>query len=301
MQGVHPIQTHVVACLGTLFLMGALTLRRLEVRDLDAALRLSQAERWSHRAEDWEFHYRLGRGWAACDADGNVLGTASWWAYGDRFGTVGLVLVHRTHQGQGIGRQLMNIVMNDAGSRGLQLVATKAGLTLYQRCGFREQHSIGQHQGIATQIPAFAVSPDIVLRAVSPADLAALCALDATVFGAGRPQVISAVFDAGGGVLAHRNGQLVGFALARQSGRGALIGPVVADGEPLAIALIAHLLKTTGEFTRVDIPTAAVQLAQWLEATGLVCVDRVTTMVRGDAPEERAAGRVFGLVSQALG
>jgi GNAT superfamily N-acetyltransferase len=301
MPGVHPIQTHVVAGLGTLFLMGALTLRRLEVRDLDAALRLSQAERWSHRAQDWEFHYRLGRGWAACDTDGKLLGTASWWAYGDRFGTVGLVLVDQAHQGQGIGRQLMNVVTRDAGSRVLQLVATKAGFTLYQRCGFREQHGIGQHQGTATQIPAFAVPPDTALRPVSSADLDALCALDATVFGAGRPQVISAVLDGGGGVLAHRNGRLVGFALARQSGRGVLIGPIVADGEPLAIALIAHQLKATGEFTRVDIPQAAVQLAEWLDAAGLVCVDRVTTMIRGDAREEYVAARVFGLASQALG
>jgi len=280
--------------------MGALTLRRLEIHDLGGVLRLSQAERWPHRLEDWQFHCRLGRGWVACDADGQLLGTASWWAYGDRFGTVGLVLVDQSHQGQGIGRQLMNVVLNETGSRVLQLVATKAGLTLYQRCGFRERHGIGQHHGIATHNPALAVPPDTVLRAVSRTDLAALYDLDGIAFGASRQQVISAVFDAGGGVLAHRNGQVVGFALVRQSGRGALIGPVVADDQPLAIALIAHQLKTTRGFTRVDVPTDAVQLAEWLETAGLACVDRVTTMVRGAVPEEHPGARVFGLVSQAL-
>jgi GNAT superfamily N-acetyltransferase len=281
--------------------MAALTLRRLEERDLNGALRLSQAERWSHRLADWEFHYRLGRGWVACDPDDKLLGTASWWAYGDRVGTVGLVLVDPSHQGQGIGRQLMNAVMSEAGPRVLHLVATKAGLTLYQRCGFRERHGIGQHHGIASHIPAFAVSSDAVLRTVTPADLPELCDWDTITCGASRRQVISAVFDAGGGVLAHRNGRLAGFALMRQSGRGALIGPVVADGEPLAIALIAHQLKTSRGFTRVDVPTEAVQLAEWLQAAGLVCVDRVTAMIRGDVPEERSAARIFGLVSQALG
>jgi GNAT superfamily N-acetyltransferase len=283
--------------------MATVTLRRLEARDLDTALQLTQAERWSHRREDWEFHYRLGRGWAACNTDGKLLGTASWWAYGDRFGTVGLVLVDQAHQGQGIGRQLMNVVMADAGPRVLQLVATKAGRTLYQRCGFREQHGVGQHQGVAAQIPAFAVPPDTVLRTVSPADVAALCDLDANAFGADRQQLVKAVSDAGSGVLAQRNGRLAGFALVRQSGRGVVIGPVIADGEPLAIALIGHQLKTTSEFARVDIPKAAVQLAGWLEAAGLVCVDGVVTMVRGDVreEEERVEARVFGLVSQALG
>ena len=283
--------------------MGAITLRRLETRDLGGTLRLSQAERWSHRREDWEFHYRLGRGWAACDANGDVLGTASWWACGEQFGTVGLVLVDQAHQGQGIGRQLMNVVMSDAGDRVLQLVATKAGLTLYQRCGFREQYGIGQHQGALTQIPPFASCTDTVLRAVSHADLDAICDLDAVAFGANRRPVVRAVFDAGGGVgvLAHRNGRIAGFALARPSGRGTLIGPIVAQDEALAIALIAYQLKATNGFIRVDIPKNAVHLGEWLEAAGLTCVDTVTAMVRGDIREERVESRVFGLVSQALG
>jgi GNAT superfamily N-acetyltransferase len=283
--------------------MRALTLRRLEERDLDGALRLSQAERWSHRLEDWQFHFRLGRGWAACDDDGKVLGTASWWAYGEQFGTVGLVLVDQAHQGQGIGRQLMNVVMSDAGPRVLQLVATKAGLTLYQRCGFREHHGIGQHQGTATQIPAFAPLRDTVLGTVSPDDLEAVCDLDTAASGADRRQLVSAVLNAGsgGGVIAHRNGRLAGFALVRQSGRGMTIGPVVAEDEALAIALIAHQLNSNGSFTRVDIPADAKQLADWLETAGLVCVDQVTSMVRGNGREKRAEVRVFGLVSQALG
>ncbi len=281
--------------------MGVSTLRRLETHDLDDTLRLSQAERWSHRLEDWAFHNRLGCGWVAVDADGELLGTASWWAYGEGFGTVGLVLVEPKHQGEGIGQQLISAVLREAGARALQLVATQAGLKLYQRCGFRERHGIGQHHGIAAQIPAFTVPAATAIRAVSPAEVAALCDLDAAAFGADRRQVIRAVIDAGSGVLAHRNGQIVGFALVRQSGRGALIGPVVADDEPLAIALIAHQLQATPGFTRVDVPTDAVQLTGWLEAAGLVCVDRVTAMIRGDAPAEHPGARIFGLVSQALG
>jgi GNAT superfamily N-acetyltransferase len=283
--------------------MTALTLRPLEARDLDGALRLSQAERWSHRLEDWQFHFRLGRGWVACDEDGKVLGTASWWAYGEQFGTVGLVLVDQAHQGQGIGRQLMNVVMSDAGPRVLQLVATKAGLALYQRCGFREHHGIRQHQGTATQLPAFAPLRDTALRTVSVADLEAVCELDAAAFGANRGQLVSAVFNDGNGsgVLARRNGRLAGFALVRQSGRGTTVGPVVAEDEALAVALIAHQLNTSGGFTRVDVPADAAQLGDWLEAAGIVCVDHVTTMVRGNVREGRAQARVFGLVSQALG
>lgn len=281
--------------------MAAVTLRRLEAKDLDQALRLSQAERWSHRLEDWEFHYRLGLGWAACDADGKLLGTASWWAYGDGFGTVGLVLVDQQHQGRGIGRKLMDAVIGEAGPRALQLVATKAGLTLYQRCGFSERYTIEQHHGVPTQIPDQTLLLDVEFRAASPADLGALFELDAAAFGVNRQHVLRAALDAGSGMLAYRHNRLVGYALARPSGRGTLIGPLVADDQSLAIGLIARHLDRNGGFTRIDIPADALQLSQWLEKAGLACVDRVTAMVRGDPPPRVDSGtRVFGLVSQAL-
>lgn len=280
--------------------MAAVTLRRLQASDLADGLRLSQAERWSHRREDWEFHFGLGRGWAACDAGGNLLGTASWWAYGDDFATVGLVLVDQKHQGRGIGRQLMDAVMDEAGPRVLQLVATNAGLTLYQRCGFREQGAIGQHQGIATRIPTVALPPDTVLQAVARADLDALCELDAAAFGASRKHVVAAVREAGFGVVAHCGARPVGFALARQSGRGTGIGPVVAGDQHLAMALVARTLEMTSGFARMDIPADALQLQEWLEAAGLARVDRVTVMVRGERRPHNSGLRVFGLVSQAL-
>jgi hypothetical protein len=102
-------------------------------------------------------------------------------------------------------------------------------------------------------------------------------------------------------VVARRDGQPIGFALARKSGRGSVIGPVVAPDESLAITLIAHhLINNSGGFVRVDIPTDAVQLANWLERAGLARVDRVTVMVRGEVPERSSPGRLFALVSQAL-
>jgi hypothetical protein len=101
-------------------------------------------------------------------------------------------------------------------------------------------------------------------------------------------------------VLAVRDGRPIAYALARQSGRGTVIGPIVAPDESLAIALIADQLKSNGGFARVDIPTDAVKLAEWLEAAGIPCVDRVTVMIRGEMPKRSSEERVFGLVSQAL-
>lgn len=280
--------------------MTPFTERRMELRDLEAGLKLTQAQRWSHRLEDWEFHLRLGRGWVVCDADDRPIGTALWWAYGEEFGAAGLIVVDPQQQGKGIGRRLMSTVLNDAGPRALQLVATQAGLKLYRQCGFRERGGIAQHQGVPRAVAPVAPPPGGVLRSVRREDLASLCELDAAAFGALRRNVINAVFEAGQGVVAERDGGLTGFALMRQSGRGTLIGPLVAGDARLATALVSHLLNRTAGFVRIDVPTDAPDLGAWLEGAGLVCVDRVTTMVRGIPPEVRADTRVFALVSQAL-
>lgn len=276
-------------------------MRLMQPDDLAWGLTLTRAESWSHRLEDWQFHFRLGRGWVACDDDGTPVGTATWWAYGPALGTVGLVLVDRQQQGKGIGRRLMNTIIDDAGPRTLQLVATKAGHKLYRDCGFRSVGGIGQHQGIPVQGAPISPPHDATLRAVTTVDLPVLVDLDEAALGAPRPAVISSVLAMGSGVLAEKDGRVTGFALVRPAGRGMLIGPLVASDETLAIALTNELLRQQDGFTRIDIPSDARQLAASLDAAGLACVDEVTSMVHGEFAEPARGVRTFGLVSQALG
>lgn len=276
-------------------------IRPLLTTDLADALKLTQAENWSHRLEDWQFHFRLGRGWAVCDDHGALIGTALWWPYGEHFATVGLIVVDRRQQGKGIGRRLMHAIIEAAGSRTLHLVATQAGLKLYRQCGFEEIGTIEQRQGDPNRHAGITATVDTSLRAVTSDDAAVLSNLDANALGAPRDHVIRAVLaSSSGGVLATRGGKPIGFALMRPSGRGHVIGPIVAPDEALATALISHLLDRGEGFARVDLPGDAVEVAQWLDRVGLVSVDRVTTMERGGRPSPQGPMRTFGLVSQAL-
>lgn len=273
--------------------------RALTAGDLPAALGLSQAVQWSHIAADWELAFRTSRGVAIDDAAGQLAGTALWWPWGEHFATIGLVIVRADRQGQGLGRQLMDAVMEAAGPRTLQLVATLAGRPLYERLGFVAQGGIVQVQGAARCAP---VPPPagVALRAVTAADLPVLQALDAAAFGAPRERLIEAILARGqAGMLAEQGGRPTGFALRRASGRGQMIGPVIAPDEHTALALVAPLLGTTGVFCRLDLPADAVQFEAALRAAGLAAADRVVTMRRGPAPPAEARLRVLGLASQA--
>jgi len=274
--------------------------RRMQAEDLAEGLRLTQAESWSYRLEDWSLHFRLGQGWAACDAGGRVLGTALWWRYGEQFATVGLVVVDRHQQGKGIGRKLMNAVMEDAGARSLQLVSTRAGRRLYEQCGFSEQGAIYQHQGVVVSAALPHEAGAASFRAVTSADVSMIAQWDANSFGTFRTPVIAAVLESGEGILAARHGRLAGYALARPAGRGTTIGPVVAEDEILAIEMIARMLQRRTEIMRLDIPADATVLGGWLESAGITRVDGAAVMVRGTPMARGDAARVFGLVSQAL-
>ncbi|MBW4050032.1 MAG: GNAT family N-acetyltransferase [Proteobacteria bacterium] len=280
--------------------MTEMTARRMQPEDLAEGLRLTQAESWSYRLEDWSFHFRLGNGWVACDAGGQVLGTALWWPYGEQFATVGLVVVDRHHQGKGIGLRLMNAVMEDAGGRSLQLVATRAGMRLYEQCGFREHGAICQYQGMATAATLPLQAGTAILGAVTSTDLATIAHWDANAFGTDRTSVLAAVLAGGEGVLASRHGHLAGYALAREAGRGTTIGPVVAEDETLAIEMVARLLQRRSGIIRLDVPADATVLREWLASSGIARIDCAAVMIRGTPTPHRNGARVLGLVSQAL-
>jgi GNAT superfamily N-acetyltransferase len=279
----------------------SLALRRLQADDLPAALRLTQSQQWTHRLDDWEFHFRIGRGWCICDADDNVIGAALWWAYGTNLGSIGLVVVDNASQGRGIGRWLMDAIIDDAGERTLQLNATAAGLRLYQQCGFTAIGSIEQRQAEPARRTAPPLPAGLQLTTAGNAQFDEMARLDQHATGADRRVLLEALLDAGQAVIARHDERAVGYAIARSSGLGTVVGPVVADSQSTAQALIANRIAAGRGFMRVDIPASASAISQWLQDIGLPCVARVTTMVRGRQIAPSDAARIFGLASQALG
>ena len=236
------------------------------------------------------------------DADGALLGTAIWWDWDGRLATLGLVVVRPDCQGRGIGRMLMNAILAETGERTVGLVATQAGLKLYQDCGFVVSGSIVQCQGTVASGPASPSPRGVQLRDAGLADRAALFALDAAAVGARRPELLDAVLETGlPSLLAERQGRLVGAALLRPAGRGVTIGPLLAESEDLAIALADAALDRIDGLARLDLPASATRLVAHLETRGLPVVDRVTAMLRGPVPAISGPARRFGLVSQAFG
>ena len=265
---------------------------------IDGAVALSRAAGWPHRPEDWALVLSLSTGIVLSDGE-RVLGTAMTTPFGRRAATINMVIVDESMRGRGLGRRLMDAALDAAGDRECRLIATEAGLPLYETLGFRAVGAIAQHQGPATPDPAIAVE-GIAWSDHPPVE--ALAALDEQACGMNRGALIHHLVRAGRVATLSRGGALVGFAILRAFGRGEVIGPVVAPAADDARALLAFVIAARpGAFLRVDTPESS-NLAPWLTGRGLVPVGGGIVMSRGGPPPQPAGPvRTFALASQALG
>jgi len=256
---------------------------------------------WPHRPRDLDLFLSLGQGYLAVDEIGRPLGSAMYFPTGDDFAMLGMMVTVPRLQARGAGKWLLQRVMADCAGRDLRLSATHSGYRLYAAAGFRPVGIIRQQQGMARDIgPVDA--PGILVRDLQAEDDAGLRALDANAYGAKRTRVLDALLPLSTGTVALRDGAVCGFALQRDFGKGTVIGPVVAEGDAMAQALIAPLIRANaGRFTRLDTPVDSDGFLSFLTDAGLVAFDTVTEMCIG--PHRRAAeGAVtYGLASHSLG
>jgi predicted N-acetyltransferase YhbS len=286
-----------------------ITYRSFTSDDITAAHALTVELKWPHRADDWRFVVQAGAGFVAQTPEG-VIGTALYWTYGAQRASLGMVIVSPAWQGRGIGKKLMELVLEQLDGRVTFLHATTAGQPLYEKLGFRAVGTLDQHQGAAFQPPLVSLPPGERLRPLGSSDAPRLIELASRACGLDRGEVLPALLESADGIALDRDGELLGFALFRRFGRGFAIGPVVAPDAPdssRAKALISHWLALNeGVFVRIDTPGES-GLTEWLDGLGLARVDTVVKMV-ANGPQGLAAPfppadldfKQFGIINQAM-
>ncbi|MEL6682058.1 MAG: GNAT family N-acetyltransferase [Pseudomonadota bacterium] len=260
--------------------------------DVSAAAALSATFGWPHRQEDWALMLRIGEGLKIQHEDA-LTGTVMWWPLGADAATLGMVMVPKHLQGQGVGTKLMQAALAANAGKTLRLNATPEGMALYRSAGFRDVGVICQNQGIA-QGTGDTIDAVLAGRYVA----SQIMVLDRKLTGLQRSHILETLAMVSNvAISTDTSGELSGYALCRAFGMGRVIGPVVASDTLTAKALIALFLdRYKGQFLRIDTP-ALHGLSPWLAAHGLIEVEPATAMRQG-ADDLLPA---FALASQALG
>lgn len=280
----------------------------IEGVELERLHALSLSVGWPHRAEDWQFLRQSGHGFVALDEIGRVLGSAMWFAHGADFATVGMVITSPRLQTLGAGQWLMKRVFENVAGCDLRLNATRAARRLYLSLDFQPEKTVYQCQGIA-RAEAMARPADVrgEVRTLDATDIPATIALDAAGFGVRRAALMEKLFAHSTGYGLFKGDRLSAFALCRPFGRGHVVGPVVAESDADAVAVVRpHVADHSGSFLRIDTHMDNGDFATFLSHGGMPVFDTVLTMSMGKRLCDFAVGGAvapvtYALVSQTLG
>ncbi|MGI5158504.1 GNAT family N-acetyltransferase [Microbispora sp. CA-102843] len=282
--------------------------RRLGLGDVPHCLDLAQDRSWPREERKWRLLLENGEGFGIDAPDGGGLaGTVVLTRYGRTAAAVGMMLVASRYNGQGLGRRLMNHVLAEVGDATLFLCATEYGRPLYEKLGFetvgvveawvgRFDAGDGPHGGSSPQRKHS--------RLAEPGrDLAALCALDIEVFGADRSRLLARLFAFAEQVrVVERDGEITGYGAAWRSGDKLFVGPVVAEDDETARALVTDLAGGADVRIRIDLHHHHHQeLTSWIAGRGVAQASTTSFMVHGGRALPGDRSRLVASFMSALG
>lgn len=241
-------------------------IRRLVPDDVPHCQELSADRGWLREDRRWALLIDVAEAYGIDASDGGLAGAVALTRY-PTHASIGMMLVARRYERQGLGRALMTRAIDAAGGP-VCLRATDTGRPLYQRLGFRAGASSVTYTGsLAGARPAV---PET--REATPADLPVILAADLDAFGTDRSVLLRWLARVGRLRIAPG-----GYGAAWRNGPYTLLGPVVADDVDTAIALCVDLADGP---VRLDVGSYQPEFESWV-ARRLAPRERVTLMSRG--------------------
>lgn len=273
---------------------------RLTVADLPDAEALVAEAGWNQVAADWRMFLDFGTAYAVRDR--RVIATAAWIPYG-ACAWISMVLVAGTHRRRGLATRLLHRSIADVTAAGLvpALDATPAGRTVYAPLGFREAWGftrlMSERRTIARPAASVAVEP--ITDAVWPA----LRSYDGAVFGNDRARVLARLRGRlpPAGLVARRDGDIVGTLLGRNGRAASHLGPLIAEDDEAARALLMRALERIDGTIYIDVADAKAGVRSFLEAAGFTVQRPFTRMLLGRDESFDDVARTYAVIGPEFG
>jgi predicted GNAT family N-acyltransferase len=243
----------------------------LEV-DVDAGLRLSNAEGWNQTKEDWRFLISCEKNVClVAEYNNAIIGTTTAMNYGNEIAWIGMVLVDESFRGLGIGKLLLDHIFEKlALIKCIKLDATSAGQRVYSKFGFKEEYGITR---MVNSSAKFISRSDELIVPCSKTDIPQIIELDKNVFGTERSLLIEPLMKnfSQKSFVIKRNDRIEGFALGREGNKYHHIGPVIASGAEDAKSLVSKALQALENKPVVaDVVSDKEDLISFLQEVGFV-------------------------------
>lgn len=260
-----------------------------QIRSLSAAeaVRLvdwAREEGWNPAPGDAEAFYAADRfGMIGAFVDGEMAAGISAIRYGRSYGFIGLYIAAPKFRGQGHGRAVWDAGMAWLHRRTIGLDGVPAQQQNYAQMGFVATYGSARFAGRPVFDPDGAAG--VSYRTPTRDDFAEIAALDRRYFPEPREAFVRAwLTEPRRWLLAFLDGRLVGMAALRPCAVGAKLGPLVAESDEIALALVARLAANWDGEIQIDAPLVNSGFIAALEAAGMVRSFETARMYRGPAP-----------------
>jgi GNAT superfamily N-acetyltransferase len=278
--------------------------RPLHELDLDAALTLSREAGWNQVAADWQLFLELGSAICLTRDDRGPIATAATVPYSGNFAWISMVLVTAAERRQGLARWLLRHCVDDLLSRKLMpaLDATPAGRTVYLGLGFEDSWTM--HRLVARTVRApTAEHGSVTVRALETRDWPQVIAYDTAIFGADRSALLRRLADRlpQAALVAERAGRIAGFLLGRDGRVMNQLGPLAAEDDGIASALLTRAIALVSAPLTIDVPDHHSALGDWLTTLGFAAERPLIRMIYGTSSAFDDSARLFAIAGPELG
>jgi GNAT superfamily N-acetyltransferase len=283
-----------------------LAARALRESDLTAAMALSQEAGWNQIVADWRIFLELGRLIGLTREDGRLIATAATLPHGSEFGWISMVLVTASERRQGLARWLLRRCMDELIAQKLVPVldATPAGRMVYVGLGFDDCWTMRRLVARTAGTPSRAVlKSDASIRSIQKDDWPEIIALDTDVFGADRSGLLRRLAKRlpASALVAERGGRIVGYLLGRDGRNMSQLGPLAAENEDVAMALLSRGITAVPAPLAIDLPDRHGPMGEWLGTLDFKVERPLTRMVYGRSEAFDDGARLFAIAGPELG
>lgn len=251
----------------------------LDQRHLAGCEALSRSANWNQNEADWRLMLGFGRGWGISTPEGTLAASTVALPYGADFAWIAMVLVLPQHRRKGYASRLLQVALTEMEKhkRVALLDATPAGREVYVQEGFRDFWGFTRFSLSTAFLAKQQAKP------LASSHWPQILALDAVAFGGSREPVLRnlAARQPNAALVAERDGQVVGFVLAREGREAMQVGPLVARDAGTARELLAAALGAVPGSVYVDIADHAGALQAWALERGFVVQRPFTRMAHG--------------------
>lgn len=276
---------------------------RLTPADLPDAEALVAEAGWNQVAADWRIFLEFGTVYAVRQA-GRVIATAATLPYG-RCAWISMVLVAAQFRRCGLATSLLHRCIEDITAAGLipALDATPAGRAVYGPLGFEEAWGFTRLAAQKCTVETMPPPTAITIQPITDSTWAALCDYDVAAFGADRSHVLARMRGrlVAANLVATHEGQIAGFLLGRDGRTASHVGPIIAQDDTTAWALLAHALSRIEGPVYVDLADAKSALRARLEASGFAPQRPFTRMLLGRRESFDDVERTYGVIGPEFG